>query len=166
MQLGIYKESIVKKDVVFTPEYVSKKIISLLNPSGWCLDPCKGDSSFYNNLPIHKDYCEIEEGKDFFEYTKKMNWIIGNPPYSLFEEFLRHSFNLAENVSFIVPINKVFQRQLIMNMINKYGGIKQIIVFGSGQKVGFPFGFSVANFHFMKGHKGETNIIMGLKDIF
>ena len=117
-------------------------------------------------LPIHKDYCEIEEGKDFFEYTKKMNWIIGNPPYSLFEKFLRHSFNLAENVSFIVPINKVFQRQLIMNMINKYGGIKQIIVFGSGQKVGFPFGFSVANFHFMKGYKGETNIIMGLKDIF
>ena len=137
-----------------------------MNPSGGCVDPCKGDGSFYNNLPIKKDYCEIDEGKDFFTYKNKMNWVIGNPPYSLFEEFLRHSFYLAENVSFLVPINKVFQRELIMNMINKYGGIRQIIVFGSGQKIGFQFGFSVANFHFQKGYKGQTNIIMGLKSIF
>ncbi len=50
MQLGIYKESIQKKDVIYTPDYISKKIIELLNPSGGCLDPCKGDSSFYDNF--------------------------------------------------------------------------------------------------------------------
>ena len=166
MQLSFIKESLNKKDVVYTADYVSKKIIEILNPSGWCLDPCKGDGSFYNNLPIHKDYCEIDEGKDFFEYDKKMEWIIGNPPYSLFEDFLRHSFFLAWNVSFIVPINKVFQRQLIMNMINKFGGIRSIIVFGSGQKIGFPFGFSVANFHFQKEYKGATRIISGMNEIF
>lgn len=166
MQLGLYKESNNKKDVVYTPKYVSKKIIEIIRPYGECLDPCKGDGSFYYNLPLGADYCEIDEGKDFFECKGKYNWIIGNPPYSLFEEFLRHSFNLADNVSFLVPINKVFQRQIIMNMINNYGGIKNIIVFGSGQKIEFPFGFSVANFHFKKDYKGDTKIIMGLKSIF
>lgn len=166
MQLGLYKQSENTKDVVYTPDFVSSKIIEILSPSGVCLDPCKGDGSFYNNLPAGKMYCEIDEGHDFFEFNKKVNWIIGNPPYSLFEEFLRHSFELSDNVSFLVPINKVFQREIIMNIINNYGGIKSIIVFGSGQKIKFPFGFSVANFHFKKGRKGDTKIIMSMKKIF
>lgn len=95
-----------------------------------------------------------------------MDWIIGNPPYSLFEEFLRHSFFLSKNVSFLVPTNKVFQRQIIMDIINNYGGIKSITIYGSGTLIGFPFGFSVGNFHFQKDYKGPTNIIMGMKAIF
>lgn len=167
MQLSIYKESHNSKDVVYTEDFVSVKILELLNPAGTILDPCKGDGSFYNNFYTEtKYYCEIDEGKNFFEWDKKIDWIIGNPPYSHFEEFLRHSFNLADNVSYLVPINKVFQRQIIMNLIEKFGGIKQIIVFGSGQKINFPFGFSVANFHFQKNYKDGTEIIMGLKTIF
>ena len=43
------------------------------------LEPCKGSGNFYNNLPsnIIKEYCEIEENKDFFKYDK----VITNPPY-------------------------------------------------------------------------------------
>ena len=166
MQLGLYKQSENIKDVVYTPDFVSKKIIEILSPTGLCLDPCKGDGSFYNNLPEGKIYCEINKGKDFFEFNKNIDWIIGNPPYSLFEQFLRHSFELADNVSFLVPSNKVFQREIIMNIINEYGGIKSIIVFGSGQKIKFPFGFSVANFHFKKAYKGDAKIIMSMKSIF
>ena len=51
-------------------------------------------------------------------------------------------------------------------MINKYGGIKSIIIYGSGQLIDFPFGFSVGNFHFEKGYKGETKVLMGMKSIF
>lgn len=29
---------------------------------------------------------------------------------------------IVDNVSFLVPTNKIFQRQVIMNMINRYGG--------------------------------------------
>ena len=46
------------------------------------------------------------------------------------------------------------------------GGVKSIIIFGSGQLIGFPFGFSVGNFHFQKDYKGETKILMGMKNIF
>ena len=153
-------------DVVYTPYYVAKNIIDNLQPYGLCLDPCKGDGAFYNNFKYSKDYCELSEGKDFFNYSKKVDWIIGNPPYSVFEQFLKHSFDLADNVSYLVPTNKIFQRQLIMDMINDYGGLKSMIVYGSGQKINFPFGFSVGNFHFQKGYKGSTEIIMGMNKIF
>ena len=160
-----YKPPIIA-DVVYTPDLVAKKIIDLLHPSGSCLDPCKGDGAFYNNLPEGSDYCELTENKDFLFYNKKCDWIIGNPPYSIFDKFLQKSFELAENVSYLVPTNKVFQRQIIMERVNAYGGIKSIIVYGSGNLIGFPFGFSVGNFHFKRGYSGDTKIIMGMKAIF
>lgn len=167
MQIKLWEDMpILISDIVYTPDHVSKNIISILNPNGKCLDPCRGNGAFYKYLPINSDYCEIREGKDFLMYNKKVDWIIGNPPYSIFEEFLRHSFSLSVNVSYLVPTNKIFQRQIIMELINKYGGIKSMIVYGSGQLIDFPFGFSVANFHFKKGYKGKTEIKLGIKTIY
>ncbi len=166
MQPDLFKEKPKPGDVVYTPDYVAKQIIDWLKPTGKCLDPCKGDGAFYKYLPRGSEYCELQEDKDFFYYEKKCDWIIGNPPYSIFEEFLRKSFELSDNVSYLVPTNKVFQRQKIMDIINKYGGIKSMIVYGSGQLIDFPFGFSVGNFHFQKGYKGDIKYIMGINEIF
>lgn len=152
-------------DIVYTPDNVALDIIKWLNPNGVCLDPCKGDGAFYNHLPAGADYCEINEGKDFFDYNKKVNWIIGNPPYSIFEAFLQKSFPLADNVAFLVPTNKIFQRQIIMDRINNYGGIKGMLIYGSGQLLDFPFGFSVGLFHFKKQYIGDTKLIIGKKAI-
>lgn len=63
-------------------------------------------------------------------------------------------------------LRKGKKTSIIMDMINKYGGIKSIIIYGSGQLIDLPFGFSVGNFHFEKGFKGETKVIMGMKAIF
>lgn len=79
---------------------------------------------------------------------------------SIFESFLAHSFELANNVVFLVPTNKIFQRQKIMYMINKFGKIKGMRIYGSGTSVGFPFGFSVGAFYFAKNYKGGTEIIL------
>lgn len=166
IQTTLWKKPEVKEDIVYTPVKVSKHIIEFLNPKGKILDPCKGDGAFYNYLPNKKLYCEITEDKDFFYFNEKVDWIIGNPPYSIFEDFLRHAFDISDNVSYLVPTNKIFQRQIIMELINKYGGIKSIIIYGSGQLIDFPFGFSVGNFHFKRGYKGDTKILMGMKSIF
>ena len=166
-QGSIWEKPVIPSDIVYTPIFVSKNIIQTLNPKGFLLDPCKGDGAFYNYFPdTKKDYCEITEGKDFFLYNKNVDWIIGNLPYSIFEEFLKKAFTISKNVSFLVPTNKVFQRQVIMEMINNYGGIKSMIIYGSGQLIDFPFGFSVGNFHFKKGYKGKTQVIMSMKQIF
>lgn len=165
-QTSLWDIPVLTADIVYTPTAVSENIIQLLKPTGLCLDPCKGDGSFFDKLPLNSEYCEIREGLDFFEYNKKVDWIIGNPPYSIFEDFLRHSFEIADNVSYLVPTNKIFQRQVIMDMINRYGGIKSMIIYGSGTLIDFPFGFSVGNFHFEKGYKGECRILMGMNAIF
>lgn len=166
MQSTLFEIPVNPDDIVYTPLEVSKDIIIRLNPTGICLDPCKGDGAFYNYLPAGSDYCEIREGKDFFAYDKRVDWVIGNPPYSIFENFLKKGFEIADNVSYLVPTNKIFQRQVIMDMINRYGGIKSMIIYGSGQLIDFPFGFSVGNFHFQKDYKGSCEIIMGMKSIF
>lgn len=162
--LSLFESNVLPADVVYTPRKISESIIKHLKPTGKCLDPCKGDGAFYDYLPENKLYCELQEGTDFLKFNESVDWIIGNPPYSIFLEFLEHSFKLANNVSFLVPTNKVFQRQIIMDMINEYGGLKSIIVYGSGTLIGFPFGFSVGNFHFEKGYTGKCELIMGMKN--
>lgn len=166
MQQELFERFVPQADVVYTPNQVSKGIIDILQPYGTCLDPCKGDGSFFQYLPDGSKYCEIAEGIDFFECKDRFDWVIGNPPYSNFFEFLQHACSIADNVSFLVPTNKIFQRQVVMDYINAYGGIKSMIVYGSGSLIGFPFGFSVGNFHFQKGYTGETRIIMGMKKLF
>jgi len=163
--LKLFEANVLEGDVVYTPRTVSKGIIDFLKPTGYCLDPCKGDGAFFDYMPIGSKYCELKEGTDFLHCDDKFDWIIGNPPYSIFEQFLKHSFDISDNVSFLVPTNKVFQRQLIMDMINDYGGIRSAVIYGSGSLIGFPFGFSVGNFHFQKHYKGSCELVMGMKQV-
>lgn len=123
-QLSLLPQAHALKDVVYTNDEVAKDIISHFQPSGYLLDPCKGDGAFYNNFPANceKAYCEIDEGKDFYNFVSKVNWVVGNPPYSIFHEFLKHAFSISENVVFLVPTNKVFQSWKTMSLINKWGG--------------------------------------------
>jgi hypothetical protein len=46
------------------------------------LEPCKGrENRFYDLIQGEKDWCEIEEGRDFFQYTGSPTRIITNPPF-------------------------------------------------------------------------------------
>jgi len=64
-----------ESDIVLTPEIVAKDIIKYFNPIGKILDPCKGDGVFYDNIDSStKEWCEIREGKDVFEYS-----VFGSP---------------------------------------------------------------------------------------
>ncbi len=61
------------------------------------LDPFMGDGAFYDQYPdiVKKDWCEIDKGRDFFNYHKKVDWIISNPPYSKINEVFEHSVNIS-----------------------------------------------------------------------
>jgi len=160
MQIELLDKPVLPADIVYTPDNVVKDIIKWVNPSGKCLDPSFGDGAFHRNMQDGSYWCEIRQGRDFFDYNEKVEWIIGNPPYSIFEEWLRHSFEIADNVVYILPTNKVFQRQVIMRMINNWGGIRGMMVYGSGSMVGFPFGFSVGTFWFKKDYHGECELVL------
>ncbi len=50
-----------------------------------CFEPFRGTGAFYNAFPEYtqKEWCEITEGRDFKEYTGKIDWVISNPPFRL-----------------------------------------------------------------------------------
>lgn len=148
-----------KNDKVYTPLPIAKKIIDLFPLYGKVLDPFKGGGAFYNQYPdfIIKDWCEIEDGKDFFEYSGKVDWIISNPPYSILDEVLKHSFEIAENVVYLVPLSKIFTSLKRIRGILGFGDIKEIHIISAG-KCGFPFGFPACAIWLQKGYKGETKI--------
>ena len=119
------------KDVHFTPDDYAKLIVEWAKPSGICLDPFKGRGAFYNVLPSPKYYCEISENIDFFTFAEQVDWIISNPPYSVFSEVLDHSMKIAENIVYLVYIQKILA-QTIVNKLATWGGIKRMLVLGGG----------------------------------
>jgi len=153
-----------KNDDIQTPVHIAKKIISLFytelnNSELKLLDPFRGEGAFYNNFPHHTNnlWCEIKEDKDFFNFKEKVDWIISNPPYSIFNEVLDHSFEIADNVVYLVPLSKVVSSMGRVRKIANYGGVPFVYIL-SASKCGFPFGFPACAIHFKKGYKGQTEI--------
>lgn len=85
-------------DKIYTPLPLALRAIEMANIQSdeTVLDPCRGGGVFYNNLPACRaDYCEIEEGKDFYEWKEEVDVVIGNPPYSQWKKWLRHTLSIC-----------------------------------------------------------------------
>lgn len=141
------------KDVVFTPPEVAEAMVNHFPLTGRILDPCRGDGVFWG-LIDGADYCEIQEGRDFFEYQAEVDWIIGNPPYSVYSEWLRHSMNIADNIVYLIPINKAFNSSSMLKQTYDWGGIAEIVHVGPGSSLKFPVGFAIGAVHYKRGYDG------------
>ncbi len=148
-----------KNDVVMTPHKTAKWIIDYYNPQGSVLEPCAGENSFYNLFKNEEKYrCEITDGIDFFDWNKKVDWIITNPPYSIYDLFLEKAFSVSDNVVFFAPIQKALKSERIERMVLKYGGLKEIVFMGGGRKHKLPFGFAVGCIYYQKSFVGNCKI--------
>ena len=147
-----------EKDLVYTPEWLAQSIVSSLPLNGRVLDPCRGGGAFYNCIPssCRRSYCEIEEGLDFFCFTESVDWVIGNPPYSNLLGWFRHSFRLSKNVAFLIPLHRVMASDKFLRDVSLYGGLKQVLLLGTGSSVGFPFGHALAVVHYERDYSGGT----------
>lgn len=96
-------------DKIYTPKPVALKMIEMcdLKEGDTVLDPSYGGGVFYDNLPeyVNKEWCEIDKGKDFFEYDKKVDFIIGNPPYSILNKWLDKTMDLTDKFCYILGFN-------------------------------------------------------------
>ena len=104
MQCGKQVKKINLNDTVYTPPEVAKSIIDMCDilPHHTVLDPCLGGGVFYNQLPeCQKEYCEIDQGLDFFKCEKRFDLIVGNPPYSLWNEWIEHTMKLTDKFCYI-----------------------------------------------------------------
>lgn len=143
-------------DVVYTPAAWAEDMVSFFKPEGLCLDPCRGGSVFYDLLPEPRLWCEIEEGRDFFDFDTNVDWIVSNPPYSLFSRWLDHSLRIADNIVYLIPVNKLLSSIQKMHRVYEYGGIAHIRYYGTGRDAGFPFGFPVGAVHLKKDYTGNS----------
>jgi hypothetical protein len=112
---------------------------------------------FYNLLPIDTDYCEIQENINFFEYESKVDWIIGNPPYSIFNEWMQHSFDIADNIVYLVPTFKIFNALGLCRMYRENGWIKHIRFYDTGKDIEWSRSRPIVAVHFQKGYDGDTS---------
>jgi hypothetical protein len=146
------------QDLVFTPGEWARDIVAFFEPIGMCLDPCRGGSVFYDLLPSPKHWCEIREGRNFFDFHERVDWIVSNPPYSIFDEWLDHSLKIADNAVYLIPVNKILSSLKKLETIYRYGGIAHIRYYGSGRDAGFPFGFPVGAIHLKRNYSGPMGI--------
>ena len=87
------------KDISFhyTNEQMVKDLLVITPISGSVLDAGSGKNKvWFNNLQGEKYECEIEDGNDFLLWTKKVDWIIGNPPYHIGWEFTKKATEIAQ----------------------------------------------------------------------
>lgn len=150
-------------DDIYTPEPIAKMLIGKINhyiqPNHTLYDPFRGGGAFYNNFPCKtiKEWSEIKENEDFFDWRYPVDWIISNPPYSKYTEVMQHSYEIAENICYLVPLSKVVSSMQRIRELNRWGGIIKMWILPSSM-CGFPFGFPACFFWARKGYKGSIEV--------
>ena len=144
-------------DEVMTPPYLVKNIIKHFKPRDKILEPCKGSGNFLKYLP-NADWCEIKEGRDFFDYNKKVEWVITNPPWSKIRSFLKHSMEISSNIVFLMSINHLWTKARLRDMKEMKFGIKEIYMIPD-KTVDFPqTGFKTGAIHIKKNYRGNIKM--------
>lgn len=146
-----------QKDICYTPDEVAREVVELYSPAGHILEPCKGAGVFSKYLP-GADWCEIREGRDFFEYRNRVDWIVSNPPYSIFAKWLRHSFEVADHIVYLIPIIRCFVSPRIIADIKHYGGIRHFRVFKEACFPDWTINFAIGAVYFQRGYSGGMDI--------
>ena len=146
-----------RNDCFMTDLNLCKYIVEHFNPKGLVLEPCKGSGNFVKALRINGNnviWCEIEEGKDFFDFNEKVDWIITNPPYSKMRKFIQKSMEVSDNIVFLTTINHLWLKARLRDIKEANFGIKEILLFNTPKN--FPqSGFQIGCFYLQKGWNGD-----------
>lgn len=103
----------VDKDAYNTPSWCTELIMDelVVLPNSSVLEPCMGAGEIWNVLKWHfdegmMDWCEVKAGKDFLDCTVvgRIDFIITNPPFSLAQEFIEKSLQMANCVVMLLPL--------------------------------------------------------------
>ena len=74
-------------------------------------EPCRGDGRIQFFLEEEHSlactYSEINEGKDFFDWTEGTDLILTNPPFSLAQDFIDHAVAFSNTCIMLLRINSV-----------------------------------------------------------
>ena len=99
-----------RTDVYLTPATLVHVHLAQLRNLGIqsILDPFRGSGAYYDAFPeffpnATRDWCEIEQDRDFFEFASEVDCIASNPPYSLMSKIIEKSISLKPKyISFLL----------------------------------------------------------------
>ncbi len=121
------KQRTKPNDVFITPLDLAKKAIEMIEygESDVWLDPFKNSGNYYNQFPTEcrKEYTEILEEKDFFDFDKEdITIVCSNPPYSLLDDVIKKTIELKPRViNYLLGINNLTARRMEMLENAGYG---------------------------------------------
>ena len=119
-----------KMDYYLTPEPVARLMIEMaeIKDTDLVLDPSKGKGVFFDNLPYGGDYCEITEGKDFFDNRNYYDVIIGNPPYSIWDRWISHTVKICDKFCYLFGQSSLTHNRIKMIHDAGFGATKICIL--------------------------------------
>jgi len=117
-----------KTDLYRTPEKAIIPLYMILkNERGKnILDPCEGDGRIRRKLESIDPSNQVigfdlfpDFGKpvDFLEHSERYDYIVGNPPFSVKNEFINHALEISRFVIFLLPMSvvsyNIFHREFL-----------------------------------------------------
>jgi hypothetical protein len=111
------KERKIANDKIYTPEPLVRKCLKFVpfEDGDMVLDAARGGGVFYNNFPdnVHKDWCEIDDGRDYLLYQGQVDWVVTNPPFSVLNSWFRKTCDVAEKgFAFIQTLHSITPKRL------------------------------------------------------
>ena len=149
-------------DVVMTPPDICTAVVKHFAPSGSIMEPCSGSGNFvvaFNSYGLTDIVtCEITAGTNFLEYDgKHVDWIITNPPWSKIREFLAKSFQVADNIVFLITVNHIWTKLRYRMMRGAGFGLAEICVFDAPKELNAS-GFVCGLVYMKKGYVGDVKL--------
>ena len=146
-----------ERDVVLTPPDLAAVVIAHFAPQmrGRVLDPAKGEGAFYDALPGHLDryWCEVSEGRDFFEWREPVDWIITNPPWSKLRAFTRHAMGASDNIVWLVHMPNITTKARLRDLEQHGFGVAELVWIDTPRD--WPqSGFQLVAAHLKRGYSG------------
>ncbi|NJL19363.1 MAG: hypothetical protein HC901_03615 [Bdellovibrionaceae bacterium] len=99
------------------------------------------------------EWCEIKEGRDFFEWEEPVDWIITNPPWSQVRAFLGHAMEVADHIVFLMTVNHAWTKARVRDVRTRGFGMREIALLDMPPE--FPqSGFQLGAMYYQRGWKG------------
>jgi hypothetical protein len=149
----------IRDDRVMTPPPVARAIVAALRPSGAILEPFAGDGSFVRALRPYGRvrWCEIDRGRDFFEWTEPVSWIVSNLPWSRFRAALDRALALADHVVFLATVNHWWTRARVRSVRDAGFGYRDLLLVDAPETFRAT-GFAIGAMHVERGYRGRLEI--------
>lgn len=149
------------QDLVMTPPELAAAVIGHFadRMAGSVLDPARGQGAFHDGFPAHLDrhWCEIGEGRDFFDWHQPVDWVMTNPPWSRLREFTRHAMRIAPNIVWLAPLTNLTTKARLRDLDEAGFGIAELVRIDTPQ--GWPqSGFQLVAAHLRRGHAGSWTV--------